>query len=145
FRDGGAIRVSRSLKELSLKAARVREELLAQGKEPRISDIAQRLGVTEAEAAEAVCAGLPPVSLTPNDDDESQTDVPVSSGEDRLIDLLALRQSLGELCEEDRRLIFLRYFRGHTQCKTAEIMGLTQVQVSRRERKILADLREKLV
>lgn len=144
FRDGGTIRVSRTLKELSLKAARVREELLAQGREPRISDIAERLGITEAEAAEAVCAALPPVSLTP-DDDEGQTDLPVASGEDRLIDLLALRQSLGELCEEDRRLIFLRYFRSQTQCRTAEIMGLTQVQVSRRERKIIAALREKLL
>lgn len=143
FRDGGAIRVSRSLKELSLKAARVREELTAQGGEPRISDIAERLGISEEAAAEAVCAGLPPVSLTP--DDEGQTDVPVASGEDRLIDLLALRQSLGELCEEDRRLIFLRYFRNETQCRTAEILGMTQVQVSRRERKILAGLREKLV
>lgn len=144
FRDGGTVRVSRSLKELSLKAARVREELTAQGKEPRVSDIAKRLGVSEEAAAEAVCAGLPPISLTP-DDDEGQTDVPVASGEDRLIDLLALRQSLGELCEEDRRLIFLRYFRNETQCRTAELLGMTQVQVSRRERKILAGLREKLV
>lgn len=144
FRDGGTIRVSRSLKELSMKAARVREEFLSQGKEPRISDIARRLGISEEAAAEAVCAGLPPISLTP-DDDEGQTDLPVSSGEDRLIDLLALRQSLSELCEEDRRLIYLRYFQNRTQCKTAEIMGMTQVQVSRRERKILADLREKLV
>ena len=62
FRDGGSVKISRSLKELSVKAARLRDQLSANG-EPRISDIAQALGVTPEEAAEALCAGIPPVSL----------------------------------------------------------------------------------
>ena len=130
FRDGGSVKISRSLKELSVKAARLRDQLSANG-EPRISDIAQALGVTPEEAAEALCAGIPPV--------------PSASGEDALIDRLALRQCLSELSGEDREILMLRYFRRKTQCETAQILGMTQVMVSRRERKLLKELREQLV
>ena len=144
FRDGGAVKVSRGLKELSLKASRARSELAAQGEEPRISDIAKRLGVSVEEAAQAVAAGLPPVSLT-SSEDGGEADIPADSGEETLIDRLALRQCISQLPSDDRRLIILRYFRGKTQTETAELLGMTQVQVSRRERKILAGLRELLV
>ena len=145
FRDGGTVKVSRSLKELSLKAARVRDKLLSEGKEPRISDIAESLGVSNEAAAEAIAAGIPPLSLSPSDDDENTTDIPTPSGVEKLIDRLALRQCLSELADEDRKLILLRYERDLTQCQTAAILGMTQVQVSRRERKILAAMREKMV
>lgn len=145
FRDGGTVKVSRSLKELSLKAARVRDKLLAEGKEPRISDIAEALGVSHEAAAEAIAAGIPPLSLSPSDDDENTTDIPTPSGVEKLIDRLALRQCLSELTDEDRKLILLRYERDLTQCQTAAILGMTQVQVSRKERKILAAMREKMV
>lgn len=144
FREGGTVKMSRSLRELSLKAARVREELAANGAQPRISDIAERLGVSAETAAEAICAGIPPVSLT-GAEDGAELQIPEDSGEESLIDRLALRQCLSELHGEERELIFLRYFRGKTQCETAEILGMTQVMVSRRERKILAGMREKLV
>lgn len=144
FRDGGAVKLSRSLKELSLRAGRVRDEIAAEGREPRLSEIAQRLGVAPEEAAEAIAAGTPPVSLTAEEGGES-IDVPQDSGEEALIDRLALRQCIEELSEEERELVILRYFRGRTQTETAQLMGLTQVQVSRRERKILAAMREKLV
>lgn len=143
FRDGGAVKMSRSLKELSVRAAKARDELAAKGAEPRISDIAEYLGVTPEEAAEAVAAGMPPVSLTAGEDG-SDIDIPQESVENSLIERLALRQCLGELSEDDRRLIILRYFRSKTQCETARILGTTQVQVSRRERRILSGLREKL-
>lgn len=145
FRDGGTVKVSRSLKELSLKASRERDRLLAEGAEPRISDIAQALGVSEEAAAEAIAAGIPPLSLSPANDDENAPEIPAASGEERLIDRLALRQCLSQLDQNDRQLILLRYERELTQCQTAAVMGITQVQVSRRERKILSVLREKMV
>ena len=144
FRDGGSVKISRSLKELSVKAARVRDQLSANG-EPRISDIAQALGVTPEEAAEALCAGIPPVSLDQGGEDGEPLPVPSASGEDALIDRLALRQCLSELSGEDREILMLRYFRRKTQCETAQILGMTQVMVSRRERKLLKELREQLV
>ena len=144
FRDGGSVKISRSLKELSVKAARLRDQLSANG-EPRISDIAQALGVTPEEAAEALCAGIPPVSLDHGGEDGEPMPVPSASGEDALIDRLALRQCLSELSGEDREILMLRYFRRKTQSETAQILGMTQVMVSRRERKLLKELREQLV
>lgn len=144
FRDGGAVKLSRSLKELSLRAGRVREEIAAEGREPRISEIAERLGVSPEDAAEAIAAGAPVASLTAEEGGES-IDVPQDSGEDALIDRLALRQCISELSEEERELVILRYFRSKTQTETAQLLGMTQVQVSRRERKILADMRVKLL
>lgn len=144
FRDGGSVKISRSLKELSVKAARLRDQLSANG-EPRISDIAQALGVTPEEVAEALCAGIPPVSLDHGGEDGEPLPVPSASGEDALIDRLALRQCLSELSGEDREILMLRYFRRKTQCETAQILGMTQVMVSRRERKLLKELREQLV
>ena len=117
FRDGGSVKISRSLKELSVKAARLRDQLSANG-EPRISDIAQALGVTPEEAAEALCAGIPPVSLDHGGEDGEPLPVPSASGEDALIDRLALRQCLSELSVEDREILMLRYFRRKTQCET---------------------------
>ncbi len=143
FRDGGLVKMSRSLRELSIKASRLRDELAASGTEPRLSDIAEGLGISPEEAAEALSAGQATVSLTA--EEGVQFDVPLESGEESLIDRMALRSELSRLSEEDRQLITLRYFRECTQSKTAEILGMTQVQVSRKERKILAKLREKLV
>jgi len=144
FRDGGTVKMSRSLKELSLKAARARDELSKSGTEPTVNDIAEYLGVPPEDAAEAVAASLPPVSLTCAEDG-GEYDLPGESREDALIDKLALRQCLSELSEEDRRLITLRYFRDMTQLQTAQTLGMTQVQVSRRERKILSELRALLI
>ncbi len=144
FRDSGAVKVSRGLKELSLKASRAAERLASKGIEPRVSDIAKELGVSCEEAAEALSAAMPAVSLTV-EEDGGEADVPQDSGENTLIERLALRQCLEELSEDERLLITLRYFRELTQCETARLMGLTQVQVSRKERKILAGIREKLI
>ena len=136
FRDGGTVKVSRSLKELSMKAARQRDQFAKEhGREPTVS---------EEAVVEALGAGAPPVSLT-SEEDSSQLDLPVSSPEEQLSDLLSLRQMLTQLEERDRRLIELRYFRNMTQVKTAQELGMTQVQVSRREKKILLWLRERLI
>ena len=140
FRDGGTVKMSRSLKELSMRVQRAREELSKSGAEPTLSELAEYLGVTPEEAAEAVQASVPPLSLTEREEG-GELDVPVESAENALIDKLALRQCMEKLSEEDRTLIVLRYFRNKTQSETAQVMGMTQVQVSRRERKILNELR----
>jgi len=144
FRDGGSVKISRGLKDLSVRASRVREQLSAEG-EPRISDIAKALGVSQEEAAEALCAAVPPVSLDSGGEEGGELSVPCGSGEEKLIDRLALRQCLSELSGEDRDIVILRYFRGKTQCETAQLLGMTQVMVSRRERRIIAEMRAQLV
>lgn len=140
FRDGGAVKMSRSLKELSQKTARARETLMKGGEEPTLSEIAEYLGVSLEDVAEAVRASEPVVSLTAPEEG-GEVDVPVEGAENSLIDKLALRQCLAKLPADDKTLILLRYFRGKTQTETARIMGMSQVQVSRRERRILGELR----
>ncbi|MBQ8533242.1 MAG: sigma-70 family RNA polymerase sigma factor [Clostridia bacterium] len=142
FRDGGAVKVSRSLKELSLKAAAIREELSKTlGREPSISELAQKLGVSEAETAEALCSSAVPLSLSP-DDDEAPIELPVSFGEEGIVEKISLFNALNTLDEGDKRLIAFRYFEHKTQSETAKRLNMTQVQVSRREKKILLTLRE---
>ena len=84
------------------------------------------------------------MSLT-SEEDSAQIDLPVDSPEELLSDLISLKQMLRQLEERDRRLIELRYFGNKTQVQTAQELGMTQVQVSRREKKILLWLRSQLV
>jgi RNA polymerase sporulation-specific sigma factor len=98
-----------------------------------------------AEVAEAIGASVPPVSLTIFDDDgDSQWNIPVDSHEEKITELLSLRQAMCELAPKDRALLILRFFKSRTQVQTAAELGMTQVQVSRREKAILKGMREKL-
>lgn len=143
FRDGGAVKVSRSLKELSLRAAKEKEILSKTlSREPKISELAERLGVSEAETAEALCSAAVPISLSGSDDSETPVELPVSFGEEQIIERISLLNALGMLDEGDKRLIAFRYFEHKTQSETARRLNMTQVQVSRREKKILLTLRE---
>lgn len=144
FRDGGTVKVSRGLKELSLKAARVQEKIRREGREPRLSEIAEELGISVEQAGEAVCAALPPISLTPQEDDESELQIPVPPEQARLTDKIALNQCLSLLTEEEKSIIVLRYWKNRTQRETGLILGLSQVQVSRKEKRALKRLREML-
>ncbi len=145
FRDGGTVKVSRSLKELSLKANREREHFTKlHGREPTVSELACALEVEEGTLVEALGAAAPPLSLT-HEDDSAEFDVPTESPEEMLSDTIALKQALEQLEPCDRQLIVLRYFGGKTQTVVAKMLGMTQVQVSRREKKILLALREKLL
>lgn len=146
FRDGGAIKISRSLKERARAASRLREEMTnALDREPTLRELAEKMGVSEFEMAELVNLASPVVSLTELDEaGGGQTDIPVESGEDEIQNSLALGEVLERLPENDRRLIELRYYKGFTQMKTAEALGLSQVQVSRRERSILLEMRKRL-
>ena len=148
FRDGGAIKVGRTLKELSWKVSRERDRFCQrEQREPTVGELAELMGISPEEVAEALNAALPIVSLTRYDDDEedSQMDIAVPAPDEALTDRLALRQVLDSLPERDRRLITLRYLQHKTQQVTAEQLGMTQVQVSRRERVILSEMRRKMI
>lgn len=145
FRDGGTVKVSRSLKELGMKLNRCREQFAREhGREATITELAQQLQVTQEAVVEALGANSPPVSLT-SSEDSSEVDLPVSSPEELLSDILSLRQMLERLEERDQKLIQFRYFQNMTQVQTAQRLEMTQVQVSRREKKILLWLRGQLV
>ena len=146
FRDGGAIRVSRSLKELSLRLTKLCEDFRQREmREPTVAELSELSGAEESEVAEALCVSRPPLSLTAGDDEEGQTDIPTESPDEGITDLLALRQIMARLEPADRALLELRYFRCLTQTKTARALGMTQVQVSRREKKLLTRMREELL
>lgn len=148
FRDGGAIKVSRSLKELSLRTTKVRDELRVKwGREPTVKELALALNVSVEETAEALSAAVPPSSLSYlNEDGEiKELDVGVSkSAEDEVSNRLAINQILSRFEKNDQNLIKLRYFAGKTQSETARLLGMTQVQISRREKKLLKIMSELL-
>lgn len=148
FRDGGTVKVSRSLKELSLKINAERERYLKKtGQEPGVTQLAEILQTTPEQIALAIRASLPAISLTPNDEEDGQRewDVPVDSPEESLSDRIGLEEVMDKLAPEDRQMIRLRFFGGRTQSETAKVLGTTQVQVSRRERKILKWMRAELL
>lgn len=147
FRDGGSVKVSRGLKELSLKVTRVREKLsLSLGCEPSISQIAEALKITPEEAAEALCASHLPLSLSESEDEGGgQIDVAIESEEEKITNRRSLLQIISKMDEHDRKLIILRYFKNKTQTETARELNMTQVQVSRKEKKLLLYMREKML
>lgn len=146
FRDGGAVKVGRGLKELSARALKESAAFAdREGRSPTVGELAEALGVEPAEAAEALGAAQPPLSLTADDDDGGgQIDVGVPPEDDRIAEMLSLKQVVTELEPRDRKIIVFRYFKSRTQTETADALGMTQVQVSRREKKILSELRRKL-
>ena len=147
FRDGGAVKVARGLKELSLRAVRTRDEfVMREGREPRICELSELLGVSVEEAAEALSVSLPPVSLTEAcEEGGGEQDIPVGSPDTEIGDIIALRQLMSGLPDRERRLLELRYFHRLTQTQTAKILGMTQVQVSRLEKRVLTAMRGELL
>lgn len=147
FRDGGTVKVGRMLKEKSRIAMLERERLTRiNDREPTMSELAESLGLDLQETAHILNAAMPVFSLTPDDESRnSQFDIPVESQDCEISDSIALQQVMVTLPERDRKIIELRYFKGLTQSKTAEHLGMSQVQVSRREKAILFDLRQKLI
>lgn len=148
FRDGGTVKVSRSIKELGLRISAARERYMKQyGSEMTVGQLAEELGETPEAVALAIRASMPAMSLTPetDDGDDRQLDVPVASPEEELSDKISLEEVLDSLSEQDRTLIRLRFYGNRTQSDTAKLLHTTQVQVSRRERKILQMMRAKLL
>lgn len=148
FRDGGTVKVSRSLKELGLRVQAAREHhMKVCGVEPTLSQLAEELGEPTENITLAIQAAQPAMSLTPEnaEDGEHQLDIPVESPEEMLSDRISLAEVIETLPEEDKKLIRLRFYGNKTQSETAKALHTTQVQISRRERKILLLLRRRLL
>ena len=146
FRDGGTIKVSRSVKELSLRLSRIRQDFaLKNGGEPTVSQLAELSGADEESVALALNVSCAPMSLTEvGEDGTRQIDIPTEPPDEEITERLSLRQALSSLEDRDRQLIYLRYFKSLTQTQTAKVLSMTQVQVSRREKKILGQLKNNL-
>lgn len=146
FRDGGTVKVSRSMKEKSRFIWQEKEKLsVALSREPTVSELAEYTHMEVCQVSQLLLAFQPVLSLTScEDDDESELDVPVEE-QDKIDNFLCLKECISCLDESDRRIIELRYFSSKTQSEVAKALGMTQVQVSRREKKILKEIREKML
>lgn len=151
LRDDGMIKVSRTLKELAYRAYQCQEKLQEKwGREPTVTEIAKEIGVECEELALALDANSEVESLyQPIYQKEGQEillmdKLEEEDNEEHLVNHLFLEKVLSELEKEDRELIFQRYFEDKTQSAIAKEMGVSQVQISRREKKILKSIREKI-
>ena len=149
LRDDGMIKVSREEKRLCVRLNRERERRVMNGESCDIESLAAAVGVSRQDAASALFSESPVRSLEESifEDDGSATlgsTVCDEDESDRSFDRLAIRMAMEKLCDLHRRLIFLRYFKDYSQQRTAEALGLSQVKVSREEKKIMAILRAEL-
>lgn len=152
IRDDGLIKVSRSLKELSAKIKEVQKEYLStKGEDINISEIAKILNVSKEEIAMALEAEKAIESIDEESyesDSNGETKISrISNGKDEtsiLIDKICLSNLINELENREKQIIILRYYREKTQTEVAKILGVTQVQISRIEKKILTKMREKI-
>ena len=145
LRDDGSVKVSRSIKERAAGIKMARQRLTARlGREPGVSELAAELGLTPEEIASAETATASAESIQRQTGEEglSLEDVLCTDGmEERIVESLSLRAALAQLSGRERLVIDLRYFHALTQEKVAKIIGVSQVQVSRIEKKALANLR----
>lgn len=157
LRDDGIIKISRQTKELYVKAKGVSEVMSRElGREPTLSELAERLGVDTEALTMALEAGQTPESIyaVTNDNDSSplylidKLSDENTAGEDSemndLLERMALVNAIKELDKTEQQIIILRYFKEMTQVKIAEILGLSQVQVSRLEKRILQKIRNNM-
>ena len=145
FRDGGAIKVSRSLKEKSIKVQAMRDKFLSENlREPTVSELASLSGYDVEELSEILNIINPVVSINMlTEEGSEEIDIPVDDS-DKMFDRLSLEQVMTTLTETERLLIEYRFYQGKTQCETAKILNISQVQVSRKEKAILLKMRNKL-
>lgn len=146
LRDDGLVKVSRGQKEQAQAICRARDRLTAQlGREPTLSELAQDTGLAPEDIAAADLATASVASLQAESGESGLAlEGMVASPEEDLVERVALRTAIGRLPERQRMLILLRYYRGLTQDRTAKILGVSQVQVSRLEKKALQFLRQEL-
>ena len=152
IRDDGPIKVSRSLKELSSKVKEIqREYLCKKGEDINISQISKILDVPKEEIAMALESERPLESINEesyDNDSNGETKVSkISNGKDEtaiLIDKICINNLIGELDRRDKQIILLRYYRGKTQSEVAKLLGISQVQVSRIEKKTILSMREQI-
>ncbi len=149
LRDDGPIKVSRVQKRLAASLMAERERLAAEGEEDApLSLLAERCGVSKEEAAEALDAAMPPCSFEDPIGDEGgktlESTLADETENEKSFERLALGAAIEKLPRMRRRIVILRYFKDYSQDKTAKLLGLSQVKVSREEKKILSFLREEL-
>ena len=144
LRDDGPVKVGRTLREQSQAIYAARERLLQRlGREPALSELAEELHMAPEDIAAAELATASPESLQQETAEGLTLEATLSDGgtEERLVEQLALRRAIEILPEREQQTIVLRFFRGLTQAKAAQILGVSQVQVSRLERRALEKLR----
>lgn len=145
LRDDGAIKVSRSLKEQSMTVKMARSRLcITLGREPTLSELAVETDLTPEEIAAAETATESVTSLQAETGEGLTLESMLTEGcmEDQTVERIALGTALEQLVEKEREVLLLRYFKGMTQTNCAKILGISQVQVSRLERKGVGHLRE---
>jgi RNA polymerase sporulation-specific sigma factor len=150
LRDDGTLKVSRSLKELANKIRKTKDELSKRnGRLPTIKEVAEELQISPEDVVFAQEANKPlasihetvfenegdPITLMDQIADESQ---------DKWFEKLALNEAIGSLNERERLIVYLRYFRDQTQSEVANRLGISQVQVSRLEKKILQSIKDQI-
>lgn len=149
LRDDGPVKVSRGLKERGSAIRGARGRLAAQlGREPTLSELAEDTGLSPEEIAAAETAAEPVVSLQTETGDGGLTlEGMLSTGneEEGLVERLALRAAIAALPEREQQVLLLRYYRGMTQMDSARVLGVSQVQVSRLERRALEKLRQQMI
>lgn len=149
LRDDGPVKVSRTTKRLGVQALREREAFMLRfGREPTVDELSKICAVSREDLCTALLSMKAPHSLSePLGDDGAQLGelIPTDENElDGLCDRLALREAIRALPKQQREIVVLRYFCDMSQQRTAELLGLTQVKVSREEKKIFAKLRAEL-
>ena len=146
FREGGSIKVSRSLKETAMRLLKLQQAMEEEaGHSVTIRELARRAGLGEEAVQEALLSGQQPLSLSASEEENGHpTEIPCESKEEEISVRLSLEQELHKLEESDQKLLLFRYYQGMTQADTAKQLQMTQVQVSRREKKLLLLLREAL-
>ena len=146
LRDDGAVKVSRTIKEQAATIKSMRSQLsVALGREPTIGEIAKQTGFTPEEIALAENATATTESIhrqVSEDGFALENVLTDTESEERLVEKISLRQAISKLPEKEAMVIQLRYFHGLTQDRTAKVLQVSQVQVSRIEKKALANLRE---
>ena len=147
LRDDGAVKVSRGLKERASLLRQTRDRLSARlGREPVLSELAAETGLSPEEIAAAEEASLPVASLQMETGDGLTLESALGDEgmEDAIVEREALRDAIAALPDRERRVILLRYYKGLTQDRCAKVLGVSQVQVSRIERKAVEHLRHRL-
>lgn len=152
LRDDGMVKVSRSLKEMAAKAYALREQLLLEkGREPQIEELAKELGVSREELVLAMDSQGQVESLQKTIYQSDGNEISLGerlpqeeNQQEKVVNRMFLEQALNMLDKKERELIYLRFFQDRTQSSIAGELGMSQVQVSRMEKKILKRLREKL-
>ncbi len=147
FRENSSLKVSRRLKDLAIKIKYHREKFMdIHSREPTLSEICSAMKISRDQVIEAIEISKFPVTISvfENDGNCIENDIPIPPEDEKIFLKLSIFEVLSKFNEIDKRLIYLRFFKGITQSKIAKMLGMTQVQVSRREKFILKLLREKL-